>query len=322
MAARASSSGTLSFGLVSIPVKLYPATRAKTVHFNMLHEKDHARLKQQYVCSTCGEVVSRDETVRGYEYARGQYVVMSEDELKALEAKSDRSIEIEEFVPIDKVDPLYFERSQLLGPDKGGQKAYRLLNEAMLTTGQVAVGRYNTRGRQQLVLIRPVQRGLVLHGLFYADEMRSFDDIEFGDDVALKKGELDLATQLIEQLQSERFRPEKYEDTYRQAVLEAVDRKVAGEEVVAAPAPEAPEPIIDLVAALKKSLSEEKEAPEKAASSGSGKATRDRKPARAKGKAAGSGGARKAGGSSSGSSSGSASGKASSGKGGKKRSSG
>jgi len=317
MAARASSSGTLSFGLVSIPVKLFPATRSKSVHFNMLHEKDHARLKQQYVCSTCGEVVSRDETVRGYEYARGQYVVMSEDELKALEAKGDRSIEIEEFVPIDKVDPLYFERSQLLGPDKGGQKAYRLLNEAMLTTGQVAVGRYNTRGRQQLVLIRPVQRGLVLHGLFYADEMRSFEDIEFGEEVELKKGELDLATQLIEQLQSERFRPEQYEDTYRQAVLEAVDRKVAGEAVAPAPAPEAPEPIIDLVAALKKSLSEEKAEPKKAASSG-GK-TRDRKPARAKGKAAGSGGARKAGSASSSGSSGKSS---SSGKGGKKRSSG
>jgi DNA end-binding protein Ku len=291
MAARASSSGTISFGLVSIPVKLYPATRSKTVHFNMLHEKDHARLKQQYVCSTCGEVVSRDETVRGYEYARGQYVVMSEDELKALESKSDRAIEIEEFVPIDRVDPLYFERAQLLGPDKGGQKAYRLLNEAMLVTGQVAIGRYNTRGRQQLVLIRPVQQGLVIHGLYYADEMRSFDDIEFGEPVELKKGELDLATQLIEQLQSDKFEPKKYEDTYRQAVLEAVDRKVAGEEVVAAPAPEAPEPIIDLVAALKKSLSEEKKAPAKKT------AARDRKPARAKGKTGG-GGARKAGGSS------------------------
>jgi DNA end-binding protein Ku len=142
------------------------------------------------------------------------------------------------------------------------------------------------------VLIRPVQKGLVLHGLYYADEMRSFDDIEFGDEVTLKKGELDLATQLIEQLQSARFEPAKYEDTYRQAVLEAVDRKVAGEEVVAAPAPEAPEPIIDLVAALKKSLSEERKPPRKAA------AARDRKPARAKGKASG-GGARKAGGSSS-----------------------
>ncbi|MDX1649186.1 MAG: Ku protein, partial [Myxococcota bacterium] len=260
-------------------------------------EKDHGRLKQQYVCSVCGEVVGRDDTVRGYEYARGQYVMMSEDELKALETKSDRSIEIEEFVPIDQVDPLYFERAQLLGPDKGGQKAYRLLNEAMLETGQVAVGRFSTRGRQQLVLIRPVQRGLVLHGLYYADEVRSFDDIEFGDEVTLKKNEVDLATQLIEQLQSDRFEPKKYEDLYRQRVLEAVDRKVAGEEVVAAPAPEAPEPIIDLVAALKKSLSEEKGEGKKPAARKAG--ARDRKPARAKGKTSGGGGgARKAGSSS------------------------
>lgn len=287
MAARASSSGTISFGLVSIPVKLYPATRSRAVHFHMLHEKDHARLKQQYVCSVCGEVVGRDETVRGYEYARGQYVVMSEDELKALEQQSDRSIEIEEFLPIEQVDPLYFERSQLLGPDKGGQKAYRLLNEAMLLSGRVAIGRFATRGRRQLVLIRPLQRGLVLHGLHYADELRSFDDIEFGDAVELRKGEVDLATQLIEQLTGDRFEPKKYEDTYRQSVLEAIDRKVAGEEVVAAPEPEAPQPIIDLVAALKRSLEE-----------GGGRearrapAPRVRKPARAKGKG-GEGGARK-----------------------------
>ncbi len=172
MPARATSSGTISFGLVSIPVKVYPATRSKSVHFNMLHAKDQSRLKQQYICATCGEMVERDETVRGYEYARDQYVVLTEEELKALETKSDKSIEIEEFVPIEKVDPIYFEKSKLLGPDKGGAKAYRLLNEAMVTMGRVAVGRHRTRGREQLVLIRPRGRGLVLHGLYYADEVR------------------------------------------------------------------------------------------------------------------------------------------------------
>ncbi len=292
MPARATSSGTISFGLVSIPVKVYPATRSQSVHFNMLHEKDHSRLRQQYICATCGEVVGRDETVRGYEYARGQYVVMTEDELKGLESKSDRSIEIEEFIPIDRVDPIYFDKANLLGPDKGGQKAYRLLNEAMTVTGQVAVGRFSTRGRQQLVLLRPMQRGLVMHALFHADEVRSFDDIEFGDDVTLRKGELDLATQLIEQLAHERFEPEKYEDEYRQAVLAAVDRKVAGEEVVAVAEAPPREQIIDLVAALKKSLAE----PERAAAGKAG-AGRTRKPARAKGKGAkGSpGGARRSG---------------------------
>jgi DNA end-binding protein Ku len=289
MAARATSSGTISFGLVSIPVKVYPATRSKAVHFNMLHATDRSRLKQQYVCATCGEVVERNATVRGYEYARDQYVVLAEDELKALETKSDKSIEIEEFIPIEKVDPVYFEKSQLLGPDKGGQKAYRLLNEAMLTMGRVAVGRYRTRGREQLVLIRPLGRGLVLHGLFYADEVSSFEDVEFGDDVQLRAGELNLAQQLIEQLSGEKFDPQKYEDRYRQAVLAAVDQKIAGQEVVVAEKPESREQIIDLVAALKRSLEERRDA----AASDAAEGGRLRKPALAKGKAKGAGAGRK-----------------------------
>jgi DNA end-binding protein Ku len=287
MPARATSSGTLSFGLVSIPVKLYPATRSKSVHFNMLHATDRSRLKQQYVCATCGEKVERSETVRGYEYARDQYVVLTDEELKALESKSDKAIEIEEFVPIEKVDPIYFERSQLLGPDKGGQKAYRLLNEAMLTMGRVAVARHRTRGREQLVLVRPLGRGLVLHGLHYADEVASFEDVEFGDEVQLRANELELAQQLIEQLSGERFAPEKYEDRYRQAVLAAVDQKIAGQEVVIAERPEEPEPIIDLMAALKRSI-EARHAREGEAPAAAG---RRRKPALAKGrgKAAGKG---------------------------------
>jgi DNA end-binding protein Ku len=277
MAARSIGSGTISFGLVSIPVKLYTATSSKNVHFNMLHEKDKGRLRQQYTCSVCGEVVERDATLRGYEFAKGQYVVVTDEELAALERKSDKSIEIEEFVPIEQVDPVYFEKSNLLGPDKGGQKAYRLLNRAMLEAGKVAIGRFSTRGRQQLVLIRPVENGLMMHGLFYADEVRSFDDVEFGDAVELKKGELELAGQLIEQLSSARFEPAKYEDDYRRGVLEAVERKAAGE-AITAPAPaEEREQIIDLVAALKRSLGEK---PARAPL----KAERERKPAKAKGK--------------------------------------
>ena len=287
MPARSTSSGTISFGLVSIPVKLYPASRSKSVHFNMLHAKDRSRLKQQYVCATCGEKVERDATVRGYEYARDQYVVLTEEELKALESKSDKSIEIEEFVPIDKVDPLYFESSQLLGPDKGGQKAYRLLNEAMLTMGRVAVGRYRTRGREQLVLIRPLGRGLVLHGMHYADEVASFEEVEFGDEVQLRASELELAQQLIEQLASERFGPERYEDRERQAVLAAIDQNVAGRDIVVAERPEAPEPIIDLLAALKRSI-EARQGAEAPAGE------RVRKPALAKGKGKTPGGKRAA----------------------------
>jgi DNA end-binding protein Ku len=273
MPARAISSGTISFGLVSIPIKVYSANQSRSVRFNMLDPRDHSRVKQQYVNASTAETVERSDLIKGYEYARGQYVVFTEDELKALETKSDRSIEIEEFIPIERVDPLYFDRTSLLGPDKGGQKAYRLLNEAMTLMGRVAVGRFSTRGRQQLVLIRPLQRGLVMHGLFYADEVRGFDEIEFGDEIELKQGEVELANQLIEQLSGDRFEPQKYEDEYRRAVLEAVDRKVSGEEVVVTPSSEPREQIIDLVAALKQSLADKRGAPGK----------RVRKPARAKG---------------------------------------
>ncbi|MGI9591431.1 MAG: Ku protein [Myxococcota bacterium] len=276
MPARATSSGTISFGLVSIPVKVYPATRSKTIRFNWLHGKDRSRVKQQYVSANTGEKVERDELVKGYEYARDQYVVMTEEEFKAIESKSDRTIEIEEFVPIENVDPIHFDKANLLGPDKGGAKAYRLLNEAMTLMGKVAVGRFSTRGRQQLVLLRPFQRGLVLHGLFYADEVRSFDDIEFGDEVDLRKAEVDLATQLIEQLSTQKFEPGKFEDEYRQAVLAAVEQKVAGEEVVAVSRSEPQDQIIDLVAALKKTLAEKQQ--------GAPAATGARKPAKAKGK--------------------------------------
>ena len=275
MAARATSSGTISFGLVSIPIKVYSATQSKAIRFNMLHAADSSRLKQQYLCASCGDVVERSDTIKGYEYSRGQYVVLSDDELKALEQKSDKTIEIEDFIPIENVDPIHYDRTQLLGPDKGGQKAYRLLNEAMTLTGKVAVGRFATRGRHQLVLIRPRERGLVMQSLFYADEVRGFDDIEFGDDVALKAGEVELANQLIEQLSRDRFEPAKYEDDYRQQVLELIDKKVAGEEIVAVAEPETREQIIDLVAALKQSLA-------KKSGDGAAPAGRVRKPAKKK----------------------------------------
>ena len=283
MAARAISSGTISFGLVSIPIKVYTATSSKDVHFSMLHATDKSRLKQQYVCATCGEIVARNDTVKGYEYSRDQYVVVTDDELGALQKKTDQTIEIEEFVPIAKVDPIYFEKSNLLGPDKGGQKAYQLLHEAMTKTGRVAVGRYATRGRLQLVLLRPMGQGLAMHGLYYADEVRSFADIEIDKTIALKDAELDLATQLIEQLSHETFDPAKYEDDYRAAILQAVDRKVAGEEIVAAKPEEQREQIIDLVAALKKSLGEKA-----AAAKPAEEAKAERKAAKAKGKKAAS----------------------------------
>ncbi|MFI5317718.1 MAG: Ku protein [Myxococcota bacterium] len=284
MPARATSSGTISFGLVSIPIKVFTATSSKDVHFSMLHEKDKSRLKQQYVCATCGEVVERSATVKGYEYSRDQYVVVTDEEIASLQRKTDQTIEIEEFVPIAQVDPVYFEKSNLLGPDKGGHKAYQLLHRAMIKTKRVAVGRYATRGRQQLVLLRPMGEGLAMHGLYYADEVRDFSDIEIDKTIALKDAELELATQLVEQLSHDKFQPEKYEDDYRSQILQAVDRKVAGEEIVAAPREEQREQIIDLVAALKKSLADKASAREEKPAA----AQTARKAAKAKGKKAAS----------------------------------
>src|SRR5262245_43932626 len=233
MAARAISSGTISFGLVSIPVKVYTATSSKTLRFNMLDAQHRQRLKQQLV-STTGEVVERSQTLRGYEYSRDQYVVLTDEELKALESRSDGTIAIAEFVPIEKVDPIYFERTTFLGPDKGGHKAYRLLSQALRDGGRVALGRWAARGRQELVLLRPYGVGLALHTLYYADEVRAIDDVEIDLSIDLSDAELDLAHQLIAQLSVESFDPRKYEDDYRKAVVGAIERKVAGEQVVVA----------------------------------------------------------------------------------------
>jgi DNA end-binding protein Ku len=282
MAARAIASGTISFGLVSVPVKLFTGTQAKSVSFNLLHGKDKSRLRQQYICSTCGEVVERDEMVRGYEYAKDQYAVLSPEEIKALEQTSDQSIEIEEFVPIDSIDPIYFEKTYLLGPDKGGQKAYRLLREAMDRAGKGAVAKFASRGRQQLVLLREAQGGLMMHALFYADEVRDFSEIDRGESVTLKAGEIDLAVQLIEQLGQPAFDSTKYEDDYRNRALELIEQKVAGQEIAVAPAQAPKGQIIDLMEALKASLASRQDktaaAPQAVAA--------NRKPARAKGRAA------------------------------------
>jgi len=283
MAARAIASGTISFGMVTVPIKLYTGQQAQNLSFNLLHGKDKSRLRQQYVCNTCSEVVDRADMVRGYEYAKDQYAVLAPEEIKALEQQTDQSIEIEEFVPIDSVDPIYFEKTYLLGPDKGGQKAYRLLREAMARAGKGAVAKFSTRGRQQLVLLRESHEGLMMHTLFYADEVRDFSDIDRGESVTPKPGEIELAVQLIGQLGSEAFDPTKYEDDYRKRALEMIEQKVAGEEITVAPAQAPKGQIIDLMEALKASLAARKP---RAAADASAEApvSAVRKPARAKGR--------------------------------------
>jgi DNA end-binding protein Ku len=208
-------------------------------------------------------------------------VVLTEEELKALETRSDGTIAIEQFVPIEKVDPIYFEKTTFLGPDKGGQKAYRLLAQAMKESGRVAIGRWNARGRQELVLLRAYRTGLALHTLYYADEVRAIDDVEIDLTIELSDAELTLARQLIDQLSSEAFDPRKYEDEYRKSVLAAIDRKVAGQEIVSAEPVQAREQIIDLVAALKKSLAERSGTADKP---GVRKAARSKGGGRARGK--------------------------------------
>jgi DNA end-binding protein Ku len=280
MAPRAIASGTISFGLVSVPVKLFSATQSKSLSFNMLHAKDNSRLKQQYVCQADGEVVERDQMTRGYEYAKDQYAVLNADELKALDSQSDQSIEIEAFIPIDSIDPIYFEKTYYLGPDKAGSKPYRLLREAMAKAGKGAIAKFSTRGKEQLVLLREAQGGLMLHQLFYADEVRDFGEIERGDEITPKPGEIELAIQLIEQLAVPAFDATLYKDEYRDRALALIEQKIAGQEIAVGEARPAKGQIIDLMDALKASLAARKEAPAAAAAESA------RKPARSKGVAA------------------------------------
>jgi DNA end-binding protein Ku len=253
MPARAISSATISFGLVAIPVKLFTATSSQQVSFNMLHPETKTRVQQQYITPATGEVVSRSSLVKGYEYAKGQYVVFTEEELKGLEAEHSNSIDIVEFVPLASVDLLQVEKTYYLGPDKGGDKAYHLLTEAMQHTNKVAVGRWAARGKEQLVLLRPYKTGLLLHQMFYANEVRSFEEVDTGATFQFKDVELNLAEKLIAELSVDAFHPDRYKDEYAARVLAAVDQKVAGEQVhVAQEVPRAQ--VIDLFEALKQSL--------------------------------------------------------------------
>ena len=239
MAPRSIAAGTISFGLVSIPVRLYPAAQAQAqVSFHLLHAKDQARLKQQYVCSLDGEKVERDEMVKGFEFAKDRYVSFSGEELKALEELASQTIEISEFVPAAEVDPLFFDRAYHLGPDKGGAKAYRLLSEALSRSGKAALARYAARGKQYLVLVRPKKGRLILQQLYYADEVRSSEEIPV-DDAEIKEAEVQLALQLIEQSATSGFHPERYEDAVKKRTLEAIERKVQGQQIRGTLAPRA-----------------------------------------------------------------------------------
>jgi DNA end-binding protein Ku len=256
MPARSIGNATISFGLVSVPVNLYSSSESKTsVSFNQLHKKCGTRLKQQLVCpKDNNEVVPRDEIVKGYEFAKDQYVVISAEELKALEEKATGMIDVLEFVPLAQVDREYLEKVYYLGPDKGGDRAYRLLAAALKETGYAALGQYAARGQQHLVLLRPLNGVLVMEQLHYADEVRPTTEVTVpeGD---VKPTELTLAKQLIAQSATDTFEPAKYKDTVRERVLEAIQQKVEGQEITADTTPDGSGgKIIDLMEALKASL--------------------------------------------------------------------
>jgi DNA end-binding protein Ku len=266
MAARSIANATISFGLVSVPVNLYSSSESKTsVSFNMLHKKCGGRLKQQYICPRDdNEVVGRDETVKGYEFAKDQYVILSTEDLKAIEEKATGMIDVIEFVPLAKVDREYLEKVYYLGPDKGADRAYRLLAAALEDTGKAALGQYAARGQQHLVLLRPQNGVLVMEQLHYADEVRPTTEVTVpaGE---VKPLELTLAKQLIEQTTNENFEPEKYKDTVRERILETIQRKVEGQDITADITPDSDGKIIDLMDALRASLaaSEKSEKPAK-----------------------------------------------------------
>ena len=257
MAARSIASLTVSFGLVSIPVKLYSATEAsRAISFNMLHKACGSRLKQQYICAKEDVVVPREETVKGYEFAKDQYVMFTPEELKALEETGTHTAEITEFVPLKSVDPVYFDKAYYLGPDKGGAKPYALLARALRDSGRCAIGRWAARGKQYIVMIRPIEdlvEGLVMQQLLYAGEVRALRDVDIPK-TDVKPAELKLAQQLIEQQASDKFDPSQYTDEVRARIEAAVQKKVEGQEITAAEEPEKGGQVIDLMEALRASL--------------------------------------------------------------------
>src|SRR6187402_590583 len=256
MAARSIASLTLSFGLVSIPVKLYSATESSsTVKFNLL-AKDGSRLKQQYVSEKDQSVVPRAEMIKGYEFEKDRFVLFTPEELKALEESSSPSIDIMSFIPEKSVDPLFYDKAYLLAPDKRGGKPYALLAEAMRQSGRCALAKWAWKAKQYVVQVRPSEDGLVLQQLLYADEVRSLKELDI-EKVTVSPAELKLAMQLIEQISEDTYDPTMFEDEEKKRILAAIDEKIAGKQIVAN---EPHEPVsggaqvIDLVEALRASL--------------------------------------------------------------------
>src|SRR5579864_4947982 len=243
--------GHLTFGLVSLPVKLYSAARGESISFNQLHKTDGSRIKQVIYCQAEDKPIPRSEIVKGFEYEKDRYVVLDDEELKKVAPSTAKVMEVQEFVKAEEVDPIYFETSYYMAPDEAGEKAYALLFDALKKSGYVGVAKLAMHNREHVVILRPGEKGVLLHTMYYSHEIRKVD--EFRTDLSLvKEKELALATNLIEALAAE-FDPEKYKDDYRENILKMIEAKKQGEEVVATPEPKESK-VVDIMEALKASL--------------------------------------------------------------------
>jgi DNA end-binding protein Ku len=244
--------GYLTFGLISMPVRLFSGARGSRISFHMLHRDDNARIKQQLVCSEEEKVVERSEIVKGYEYRKGEYVIIEPEEIKKIEPKTAKAMEILEFVKAEEVDPIYFESSYYLVPEEAGRRPYALLSEALEQTEYVAIAKLTMHNREYTVILRPHKGGLMLHTMFYQDEVRQVE--QFGrPDVELRDAEVKVAHQLIQALSAD-FKPEKYYDTFEENLKKMIKARLEGKEVAPVEKPRKPAPVVDLMEALKQSL--------------------------------------------------------------------
>jgi DNA end-binding protein Ku len=251
---RAFASAQIAFGLVSIPVKLFTATEAsEKISFNMIHRECGSRVQQQLYCPKDERTIDRTEVAKGYEFAKGQYVLFSDEELKAIEEKATQTIEISEFVPKEAIDPIYFQKANYMAPDKGGERAYALLSKALGQTGRWALAKYAARGKQYLVILRPLENGIVMQQLFYPNEIRSMSELDLGEPV-VKDNELKMAVQLAEMGATDEFHPEAYRDEVAERTRGLIQRKIEGEEITSLEDEQPKAQVIDLMEALKRSL--------------------------------------------------------------------
>jgi DNA end-binding protein Ku len=267
MALRPLRNATISFGLVSIPVRFYTATKSEDVHFHLLHESCGSRVNRKWWCPHHEKIVDSDELIRGYEISKNKYVTFTDEEMETLETDDNRALEITEFVDLHEIDPVFYEKAYFLGPSAGGGKTYRLLSQAMKKQDKVAVARWVSNGREHLVVLRPYEKGLILHTMYYADEVRDFDAIDIEESGSVREKEVALAEMLINELTEKKFDPLQFKDDYRRRLLERIKAKSKGKAIE----PEEKEEekggeVIDIMEALRRSLDKGRAKPAKRAS--------------------------------------------------------